>query len=198
MPKFELISTKRNMTLGTIECDNVTVAELFLAMNFPNDFFGANIKGVDCNSMLFIPVEAAFADEDDTNPVNIALKNMDSKIKIQNGLCEEKEDRDGILRCPYKRLKSENGQIVEDVVRESSKANLMTELDSMLKNFGYWSDSSLYISVTKCIQNAMLGWECVPKANVKSDLERILRNFGFYSKASIWISMMNFVDRMYA
>jgi hypothetical protein len=116
MAKYELISTKRNMTLGVIECESISVAEVFLAINFPEDFFGANIKGVDCKNTVFIPVEAAFADEDDTNPVSVALRNMDSAIKIQNGLCEEKEDEEGILRCPYKHLKSENGQIVEDVV----------------------------------------------------------------------------------
>lgn len=197
MPKFELISTKRDMTLGVIECESIEVAELFLAMNFPDDFFGANIKGLDTNSFIFVAVKEAYGP--DATPLSAALNSLDSRIKIKNELCHVTDDGDGILRSPYKTLDSVDGMLVEGKMAPTKATrDALAELDTMLKNFGYWSDSSLYISVKKCIQNAMIGHECVPKANVKSDLERILSNFGFYSKASLWISIMNFVDRMYS
>ena len=111
MKKYELISTEQGVTLGKVECGSVEEAELFLAVNFPEDFFGANIKSEDGENVLLIPVKEAY--EGEVNPVDIAVKNMDMRIKIRNRFCNVREEDDGVVYTPYKKLSSKNGDIIE-------------------------------------------------------------------------------------
>lgn len=110
MKKYEIVSTKRNEVLGEVECGSIEEAELFLAVNFPKDFFGANITSKD-GEILLIAVEEAYGGE--VNPIDIAVKNMNMRIKIRNQFCDIEEDDEGKTYKPYKNLASENGKIIK-------------------------------------------------------------------------------------
>lgn len=99
------------MTFGTIKCNDLTTAELFLVVNFPDDFFGANIRNVEKGEFLMIPVKEVYGD--DADPIKIAVRNVDGHIKIKNGLCDVMEDEDGIVRKPFKNVVSENSKIIK-------------------------------------------------------------------------------------
>lgn len=111
MKKYELISTKQGVTLGKVECGSIEEAEFFLAVNFPEDFFGANIKSEDGKDFLLIPVKEAY--EGEVNPVDIAVKNMNMRIKIRNRFCDIREEDDGVVYTPYKKLSSMSGNIIK-------------------------------------------------------------------------------------
>ena len=93
--------------LGKVECASVEEAGLFLAMNFPEDYFGANIVG---DKTRIIAVKKAFGDETIT-PIKAELQVLNSKMKINNGFYIEEHDKEGILKKPYANLVSENGKI---------------------------------------------------------------------------------------
>jgi hypothetical protein len=196
--KYELISTKRNMVLGTIECDNLEAAELFLAMNFPDDFFGANIKGIDCDSVACIPVERAFKGENDISPVAIALRNFDSKIKVKNGLCYVEENSDGALHKPYKKLKSEAGGIVKDASEAVNEDELLLGVATTLNKHGFWENTSTYRNIMQCFRHDMFGEKRVSKTVAKISVEKIMCEYGLHSGDSLWEQMTYFINRVYS
>lgn len=108
MNQYKLYSGKGHV-LGTIACDSISEAELFLAMNFPDDYFGANIVG---DKAKIIAIREAFDDESIT-PVQIVLQHLDSSMKIKNGLYTEEHYREGVLKKPYTHLISVNGEFIE-------------------------------------------------------------------------------------
>ena len=103
--KYTLYSCNHEL-LGEVECDSIHEAELFLAMNFPNDYFGANIVG---DKIKIIAVKDAF--DEDITPVQAALDSFNVRVKIKNGFCVEEHDGDSILQKPCKKLVSVDGVI---------------------------------------------------------------------------------------
>jgi len=110
MQKYTLIGYSSGK-LGVIECASLNEAGIFLATNFPDEYFGANIT---CENGDFsaIAVREYYGGNVPT-PIEAALSSMITNIKINSALCDEKEDRKGVLKVPYKKIISKEEKLVK-------------------------------------------------------------------------------------
>lgn len=81
-------------------------AELFLAMNFPEHYFGSTIEKDGNFSM--IPMADFF---DGKEALQVALERYNNHLKIKNGLCERVTEGEDVVIKPYSDLKLSNGMI---------------------------------------------------------------------------------------
>lgn len=113
MMKAKIYSGTTNEKLGTINCNSLDEAELFLAVNFPEHYFGANIIREDGDGALIIACKEAFSDIADKSPVDIAVESINRRLKIASNLFRSVEDEESVLRVPYKDVVSVNGRFCE-------------------------------------------------------------------------------------
>lgn len=114
--KYKLIGrtadTHESVQLGVINADNLRDCELFIAINFPQYYFGANIIEVPDSPdvrrgvQMCICVKEYYTNTDGTcpTPLEIALRSFNSDLKIKNGFCTREYGSDGISYTPLETL----------------------------------------------------------------------------------------------
>ena len=109
--RVEIISN--NETMGTVTCNSMSEAKLFLAKNFPDSYFGANLIGTtDDGQRIFelIAVKEAYGN---MTPMEAAIESIDISVKHSSGLCDVFEDYDGTSYTAYENIKSINNEFVK-------------------------------------------------------------------------------------
>lgn len=104
--------TRASVELGIIQAESMAACELFIACNYPELFFGANISevghGKADRDFTCIAVKEWYRNEDGTypTPVEVAVQGFNAKMKIDNGLCRTWTDlRDeSVCRAPFDKL----------------------------------------------------------------------------------------------
>lgn len=112
MKRFKLLGYKdeKHIELGSIDAHDLHEVKFFLAVNFPDYYYGAGISQVDGGDypdFMCIPVKDWFKKEDGTYilPLEDAVKSLDMAIKMRNGLCDEWEEYNGdICRKAWEKL----------------------------------------------------------------------------------------------
>lgn len=112
MKTFKLTGHKgaERIELGIIKAADLHQAAFFLAKNFPEHYFGAGINqidgGGDCPDFLCIAVKDYYKRGDGTYPtaLEVAVDDLDSQIKMDNGFCDTWIERDGVCRQAWKKI----------------------------------------------------------------------------------------------
>jgi hypothetical protein len=99
----------QEVNIGTIQANSMVEVALFVAMNFPQYYFGLNIVEVDaskkCPDFMCLAVKDYYERTGlGTDPVKLALDSFNNSIKFKNGFCTVSYDRDGMSRTPMKNL----------------------------------------------------------------------------------------------
>lgn len=115
MKEFRMIGSsgyQKGRELGTIKANNTTECGLFIALNFPEYYFGANIievvgEGIQ-GDFSCIAVQEYYIKEDGTytTPVEAALSSFNADMKIKNELCDVSYDyrEEGEVYSPFDTL----------------------------------------------------------------------------------------------
>jgi hypothetical protein len=113
MKVYELLGYKErhHQYLGILKADNMEECALFIAKNFPEYYYGANIKELNASKdypdFMCIPIKDYFKNDDGSypSPIEVALDSFNTHLKIQSGLCDVEEEWNGdICRQAWAKL----------------------------------------------------------------------------------------------